>query len=303
MLIHIGYHKTGTTWLQNVLFRFHPQLEMACSHQEIYTQLIRPNSLDFSIKKTSCFFKEAIERIINSGKTPLISSEILCGSPFNGGRESKMIADRLVKVFPKAKILIVIRKQENAITSTYKQYIQGGGTGSLNQFITPPKFSFSYNWFSPEHFFYHRLVKYYLSIFGKSNVKVMFYEDFTKDPLNFCNDILSFIGLPSINKEIFPKKEFQKRYLQSLSDLSVFIKRYINRFVRTPTNPYPLLNLPFLQHCSLALLNLLDRLILNKLKIEFIHKKVIRKYNKFFSESNRQLGIMLKKDLSLLGYQ
>lgn len=302
MLIHIGFHRTGTTWLQEIFFKQYPKFEIVASHEEVYLKIVHPNCLDFSIDEACDFFHNRIQTCCNSGKTPVISSEILCGSPFNGGRESKIIADRIGKIFPMAKILIVIREQISMITSTYKQYVLGGGVGNLNQFISPPSLSFSYNWFNPEHFKFHRLIKYYISIFGKSNVKIMFFEEFVKDKTLFCNNILRYLDLSEMDTELFNSRKSQKKFNQSLSDISVYLKRYLNRLVRTKTNPYPIVNIPFIQNFGLGSLIFLDRFVLNRLNFKKTEKKLRSKYEDFFSDSNRELSEIINRDLSELGY-
>jgi len=43
--------------------------------------------------------------------------------------------------------------------------------------------------------FYYQNVKRYLEIFGRKQVKIIFFEEFVNDPLNTINNILMFLGL------------------------------------------------------------------------------------------------------------
>ena len=47
VLIHIGYHKTGTTWFQKILFRPEFGLPPIMSHEEVFATLVRPHELAF----------------------------------------------------------------------------------------------------------------------------------------------------------------------------------------------------------------------------------------------------------------
>ncbi len=305
LLIHIGYHRTGSTWLQRVFYPIHPLLESVLSHEEIYSKLVRPNSLVFSPLDVVAHFYDRIETVQETGKVPIISSEILCGSPFTGGRESKEIADRLFEVFPGAKILIVIREQISAITSTYKQFVHGGGPGSLGRFLDPPEYSFSFPWFAPDHFYYDRLVSHYISLYGDQNVHVLCFEELLKDKIRFYDQVLACAGIESLSgflKETLVDFDSKPAKNESLSDISISIKRFLNRFVLSPSNPYPLLKIPHANRVSWSLLLRIDRLLFNRLKCRPIQKRVRREMGDRFAESNRRLESMIGKDLGSLGY-
>ncbi len=305
LLLHIGYHRTGSTWIQRVFFPFHPSLELAFTHEEVYKNLVRPNSFDFSpLDAVDSFFKR-IEAIQEAGKIPVISSEILCGSPFTGGRESKEIAGRLFEVFPGAKILIVIREQISMITSTYKQFVHGGGTGSLGQFLNPPKNSFSYPWFSRDHFYYDRLVSHYNSLFGEQNVHVVCFEELRKNEIEFYDDLLEITGIEKLTddlKETLLAVRSRSSMNKSLSDIGVIFKRLANRFVLSPTNPYPLLAIPRANRTSWSILHRIDSFLFNRFKSRFISKRITREMGDCFVESNGRLQSIIGKDLGPFGY-
>ena len=46
---------------------------------------------------------------------------------------------------------------------------------------------------------YYEAVKHYIDVFGKDNVKIVFFENFTKDVQNEMNEIFEFIGVEPIN--------------------------------------------------------------------------------------------------------
>ncbi len=272
---------------------------MGFNHREVFDYIVAPNSLDFSVDKARGYFMPKLESIASSGKIPVLSSEMLCGSPFTGGRESKENADRIAKLFPSAKILIVIREQVSAICSTYKQYVQTGGPGSLHQFLFPPFPSFSIPRFDPIHFQYHRLIKYYISLFGLSNVKVMLYESFSAEKEAFCNEILSFVGLTTSSVQHYSNK----RIYASLSDRAISIKRVLNRFSRTRTYAWPIVDIPYLHRLAIKLLGGFDSVVSSKSPQNQIYKQVKRYCQGQFMESNRVLESLLEVDLKDFGYE
>jgi len=229
--IHIGYHKAASSWLQSFLFNnreigfISPFLR-----EEIGEMIIYPNGLEFSAGLCASVFREKIERAIASNLVPVISYERLSGNPHSGGYDSKEIADRLKQVFPDAKILIIIREQMSMIVSTYKQYIIEGGVCGPARYLKPtvegrgrlPFFSLNY-------FQYHRLIRYYIDLFGRNNVLVLPFELFRNNPDYFISKIAAFYSISPCNKQIC--RFFNVRINPSLSGIAIFAKRFFNFFV------------------------------------------------------------------------
>jgi len=293
-LLHIGYHKTGTTWLQQIFF---PECDefSVFAHTDIYKHFVEPNALDFCAEASRGFFQDKINAISN---IPVLSFERLSGSPFSGGRDSKEIADRLVQVFPHAKVLVVIREQIDAIASCYKQYVIAGGPGSLQRFLSPPALG-AYSWFDPKHFRYEPLIRYYTSLYGRENVKVMLYEKFKENNIQFCNDILEFVG----SKRHFQLHEVVPPIHKSLSDVSIKLYSLLNRFVVSPNNPWPIFNFRALPRIGWPLLQKFDRIVGDSIRNGRIKKKVQQRYFDFFAEHNRKLETFIDVDLRSFGYQ
>ena len=100
LLIHIGYHKTATTWMQMRLF--HPEHGYAqlADHDELFKAIVQPHSFAFDPAP----FRDLITaRMAETAPdlVPTLSSEILSGQPFYGGRESDLYATRLHQAFPR----------------------------------------------------------------------------------------------------------------------------------------------------------------------------------------------------------
>lgn len=90
-LIHVGLHKTGTTWLQ---FEVFPRIKKNIISNESLSG--RP-------------FRLTIDDIIDT-------------------RERYHYAEQLRKKYGDVKILLVLRRQHFLMTSLYSQYLKGGGT-------------------------------------------------------------------------------------------------------------------------------------------------------------------------------
>ena len=181
-LIHIGYHKTASTWLQEELFSSEV-FDLVASKEEIRDQIILPGP--FAETKLEC---------TSTDKVAVISSERLSGSPFSGGYDTKLIADRLYQQNPEAKILIIVRDQVEMIHSCYLQHIRVGGSFSLEDFLNPPqRFRGVVPSFSFEYFRYIELIDYYTELWGKDNVLVLDYSLFQQEPQKFCKEICDLV--------------------------------------------------------------------------------------------------------------
>lgn len=120
LLIHIGYHKTATSWLQNELFIsandvFEPLSKTNSGHSTLSWKFVRDEEGYLSSFETNMevIRKELLKILIDKNDIKdnvfVMSSERLSGTPRSGAFDAKLIAQRLAKAFPAAKILIVIR--------------------------------------------------------------------------------------------------------------------------------------------------------------------------------------------------
>lgn len=194
-LVHIGYHKTATTWLQAQFFRpehgFHPILD----HGDVFRTITGPHGLVFDAEAARAGIADRIAGT-PEGLVPVISSELLSGLPFFGGRESDVFAERLHAIVPEARILVTIRAQLKILPSVYMQYLQRGGTLPHARFFTEED-DLGYTWFSPVHFEYDRLVARYQALFGAGRVHVLPQEDLARDAGAACRALADFAGAES----------------------------------------------------------------------------------------------------------
>ena len=192
--IHIGYHKTGTTWLQNYCLNLHPEIELLNHGQsnremkrtidELVDSVASSNDLNFDATAWRNSFDAAVSKLLGSKNNPSvlgISRENLSGEMLKGSN-SALVANRLFKLFGKVKVIIVLRNQLDMIESIYKQYIQEGGTLSIEQFLDWKRYKIAD---VEERLKYHKLLAYYRDLFGEENVFVGLYEEFKESKKNF----------------------------------------------------------------------------------------------------------------------
>ena len=238
LLLHIGYHKTATSWMQQRLFvPAHGYYQLA-RHEEVWTHIVGPHGLLFDPEGMKGVIREGMAKL-PEGKVPVISSEILSGHPFFGGMGSDDYARRLKQIAPDARILISIRAQPRIMTSVYMQYLLRGGAMSAELFFAgDPELGF--HGFRAEHFEYHRLVGLYQDLFGKENVHIITQESLKTDMDGVTRRLAEFAG----NREfdgVLPTH--RAAYAPSYPEYAVPILRRINKFQKSVLTPAPTIRL------------------------------------------------------------
>lgn len=127
-VVHIGFHKTGSTWLQGQVFP-NAQGVIPTTDDKLAYYLIRDltNGEEFRRDTFAAFVNEAPGRL-------LLSYEGIVGSPWNLGVTADERADRLSSVVPDADIVVVRRDPAELRRSLYVQWIQQGGAGTEADF-------------------------------------------------------------------------------------------------------------------------------------------------------------------------
>lgn len=223
LLIHIGLHKTGTTWLQENFFRGNPDYfipvggspKMFASNF-IYGRGDYRNSYAFD----QYAIREKYEEFLKSesdleGKWLLISDEDLSGNVWSGGATARRIADDLHSVFPEAKILISIREQIEAISSSFLHFRLAGGCARLEDYLTPGN-EFQIPLFNPEFYNYWEVYSYYRNLYGAENVKLLPMELLKVDTEKYKESICRFLGQSSSDMTVLSRKRVNS------SDLKLF---------------------------------------------------------------------------------
>ncbi len=139
-LIHIGLHKTGTSWLQDRLGRRHGRDLWYCGPGELVRNtLIVPGIPDFDAGRARATLAPLTEAAAEAGLPLVISDEALGGLPFHRQFLREVVLERIARVFPETPLMISIREQAAVIHSIYGQYLRFGYTSSLAEFLTEPE--------------------------------------------------------------------------------------------------------------------------------------------------------------------
>ena len=203
-IVHIGLHKTGTTFLQRHYF---PEL----------------NGLTYQTSRR--FYTKFSQQELSS--TLLISSENLSGIPWNEEWKKGIInnhrylssfkraIENLYRVYPDSRIIVVFRRHGDFLLSLYKQYVQEGGVLQFQEFydekgvIKNGDLDFSYR------------VGYIKKYFQK--VDVLSFEDFKAGGIDYFDRY--FISLGIGKSEILNNHSVH----QSINGKKIELLRRINK--------------------------------------------------------------------------
>lgn len=194
VLIHIGYVKTGSTWLQRHVTD-NPELGFreVADRNAIRTLLIHPNDLWYDPAPFREHVRPKLRTARAEGLIPVVTHERLSGNPTSGGYDAAAVAGRLAGQFPDGRVLIVIREQRSHLLSMYNEYVNGGGSCSLDRFLDPPTGS-KIPLFDSRFLEFHRLILRYQELFGVDRVGVVPFELLKQDPDAFLYRVVEFSG-------------------------------------------------------------------------------------------------------------
>lgn len=302
-IVHIGHHKTGTTWLQK---SFYPAVT---SHRFIDSRVVReallaPNGLSFDAGRArNLILGEA------AGISPLLCDERLSGSYLAGGLHGMVppeVARRIKATLPDARIVIGIRAQPSMLAACYSQYVKDGGTFGVKHFLFPDSYFVAASEhrahaprFDLAHFEYQRLIRLYFELFGKENVHILFFEQFRAGPLGCARSLAQKLGIAFDEARV--SEEVRN---PALNRSALRIMRFINLFTaRRARDKSYIVHIPGLFEVRKALHRGLGAVFRHKSSCERLLGQAAAGWIAArFARSNRDLGQLLGVDLGALGY-
>jgi hypothetical protein len=211
-IIHVGLHKTASTWLQE---RYFPLVGgMANGHP-------RP-------------LRDPILRSLITGEgTPppledkaILSSERLSGHPSNGWLDADIIADRIAAAYPNAKIVVGTRDLETWKRSLYHQLIREGETRPMDVLLQPRWRGTFLNF---DQVSLEALRNRYRRF---PELLILPMEQLKDDPQDYVARLSEFIGIP-----VPEGLDFSPHYQDRMRRPELY--RRANRFIRSDLNPSP----------------------------------------------------------------
>lgn len=306
-LIHVGYPKCLSTWLQQHLFQPKYGYTTVMNPVSVQLRLIDPLPLTFDPGQVHAFLGEHVPPSQTGGPIPVITSEALSGNMFCGGYNSKELANRLREVFPESRILVIVREQKSMIRSLYSSFVSWGMPHSIERLLEPvdarriPQYNAVY-------LQYDRLITYYRNLFGEQNVLILCYEQFKEDPKRFLGAIRDFSDNKALTEALIDELPVASRANPGRMLANLFYQRWYNYFFVSNGANYAGL---FKDSPDATMKRLREIRRRNKRFPKFMSQwfeKGFRESIKVktkgqFGESNRRLSQLMKVDLALYGYE
>lgn len=197
-ILHIGLEKTGTTSIQDFLFRNRlalldrgitvPLLPTSSHHHEIclmgqsdqphfltlrsITGTIEPSEL----QRRRRLVAEAVAAAVASsdGRTFVFSSELLHSNLIDSA-ETDRLQQFLARYFDEVKVVVYLRRQDRLAVSLFSSRIGGGELIASDRPLA--KAIFDYNMVElPYYFKYNEVLKRYAASFGRNNMIIRLFE-------------------------------------------------------------------------------------------------------------------------------
>ena len=205
-IAHVGYHRTGTNFLQEEVFpRLGPQIfRPSQSGQQFFA-----DAEAFDEAAARKFYLGEQER--NGAGVPfLISHERLTGT---AERDDLSVPGKLHRLNPEMKIIVVVRSQFGMLRSLYHLHVKRGGTERYADYVR--------RLVSARRCDYWVMVSRFVDCFGRERVLTLLYEDLASSPQDFLDELCAFIGaapLPASDRVVNARS----------SDSALLVKRFMN---------------------------------------------------------------------------
>lgn len=211
IFIHIGLHKTATTFLQNEVFPKFKEVK--------YYNLLKAHN-------RQALLLAATEE---NGKI-LISDEDLSGSPLTFGskvEERERMAYALKKLIPDAKIIVGIRDKKSWYNSVKKHILR------VKPYRGEEEIEDSFDCCYLDFEGYINLLR---QLFGKKNIYVYKFENLKQSPDKFVEGICNFIG---VKKPDFENKTINKRIpewqLKIINKIAIAVRKCYKMYLKKVT--------------------------------------------------------------------
>ncbi len=246
--IHIGFPRTGTSYLQKNIF---PKLTNI--NFTNYSELQGKTLANFIFKENTDL---GIDKIKKENQNFFYSDESFVGEIFYHGLNRKLILRNIKNSINNPQILLFIRYQPDILLSLYRHYVQYGGYLRFDGLLNNSLKRGVYQCLDLDLFKYDEYINLLCEFFDKENVHIFTFEEFQNDYDGFIHRLCKVLGSP------LPNVKNGKIEHGSLSDNYILKIRKLNYFLRSRMNPTGLLKvsrkkikdfenwLPFLQEMN-----------------------------------------------------
>ena len=225
VLLHIGFPKAGSTYLQTwfsnnpACFYNGKSIAGFSNAHDISRYAVNTDPIHewFILSNEDLSVWRGEPDIVGLKNTKLYDFK---------GYQSKL-CNTLHALYPGAKVLIITRGYTSLFPSFYSQYLSGGGTSDFSELVQ------TYGQFFSLGYDYSHMIQLYRSAFGDNQVKVLPYELLRGNPNVFISEIEGWMGISQ------PFKITEEKINASLDTRTLTAYRKISRFLYNTIKPLP----------------------------------------------------------------
>lgn len=298
-LVHAGYQKTGSTFLQRNVFA---DENVFCSPWGTQSTEAIEN---FVLAHPERFDPERIraDLTVSDGRIPLISHEDLLGYPVHGRYYAEQAVFRLAKALPEAKVLVCIRRQPDILLSNYFQYVRQGGTKRLDGLLSDNRNRPGYRpHFRLDHFEYDLMHQLLSRHFPADRLLFLPLEMLKSDQAAFMDRLSGFLGRQIAARDI-PSAVNRRHSARALG-----VQRRLNRVIQRPAQlPERYRDLPISVRLRDRVISIADRVSErfgdNESELTRLRQIIAREVNGHFRSPNSRMSDVIGIDLAAYGYE
>lgn len=313
IVLHVGLHKTATTFLQDRVF---PELPGVAFVHPLHTP--QPNDGPIERFMLELFFRNAacidldhhraaigawLDRVEHD--TVLISSEAIVGWPIENHSNLANNSELLHAMFPSAQVILVVRRQDKWVESAYAQLLKAGFSTSIERYVNwnPRTRSFEpYNVglykgpnLDARDLDWAAFDRHYRGRFGERGVLTLPFELFTDDAPVFLRTLYDFLGV-----ENGPQPDTNERVNERWSGITAGLAKLVNK-VPMPIKRAIRDRVGNEWHPASVFARTIDPL-LPKRKSRFVPEEIGRALLELHRDDNRVLAERIDHDLGRWGY-
>jgi hypothetical protein len=190
IILHVGLHKTGTTYLQKRVFTQFDKSSVVYNPEKLRKSIRELYGLKLKTELLSKYQEIVKSEIIKIDKEILfLSHEIYSGTPWTNYDDIEIMTDFLSQAFPTAEIILVFREHADWLESLYRESAKDGNLVSMNRFLNYKRGCFSSRSLTPYKnvnaldFQYDLIENLFHRKFHK--IHLLFFEELRDKPENF----------------------------------------------------------------------------------------------------------------------
>lgn len=297
-LVHAGYQKTGSTFLQRNLF-----VDDTVFHSPWGTQSTQAIE-HFVLAHPERFEPERIraDLIGPPDRIPLISHEDLLGYPVHGRYYAEQVVNRLARALPDARILVCIRRQPDILLSNYFQYVRQGGTKRLDALLSENRDRPGFRpHFRLDHFEYDLMHRLLTRHFATDQIRFLPMEMLKADQIGFTERIASFLGRDIVVRN--STSSMNRRH----SARALGLQRRLNHVIQRPAQaPEQYRDLPVTLRMRNRVISVADKLSGrfgdSEVQLRRLRQIIANAVEDHYRTSNNNLSELIGIDLADYGY-